>query len=493
MKKTNLSKSLIVLVSLALAVFMASCSGIPSRPDDLGLEPVEFKLTKPERWELANGLVILYQQDDEVPLVGGTLYVPNGSIYSSKEDLGVASACGSQLREGGVKGLSPEALDEKLDSLGASVESGMSDEYATAGFSSLTEDFEEVFDIFAKMIKQPSFNQKRYQLWKQLSRNGIARRKDSPDTMGSMSFAKVVFGWDGPYSRTLNLESLEKVSLQKVRKFHAENYGPVGSILTISGSVSKKRLKAALEKHFASWPAQKIIHSGPPQVTEEFKPGIYILEKDLDQASIRIGHRGPKRHGDDWFAMKIFNRIFGHGSFESTLFNRIRTELGLAYSVWGGINPGAEVGTVELYAGTRSEKAKEAILESIKVVKQVQAEAPEEERLKAAIESSQKSFVFSFASSGSIVSRQSILELLGYPEDYNETYVENLAAVTTDEVLEVAKRHMDTKDLAIVVVGRVKAEDFTGEFQQQLKEITGVELPVISLGFTHEPEILSGN
>ena len=107
-----------------------------------------------------------------------------------------------------------------------------------------------------------------------------------------------------------------------------------------------------------------------------------MLKREFDQASIVVGHSGPARNSPDIYRIQLFNRYFGHGSFGSLLFREIRSNMGLAYSVYGGIWPGFERGTVQIQSGTRVNKVTKAIRAILDLSKQVQVAAPKVEETK---------------------------------------------------------------------------------------------------------------
>ena len=113
------------LASIVLAFALSGCAAtpgavvgdVPPRPELLPKAAVTFNPRKPERWVLANGLVVYYLFDDELPVMKGKLMVPGGSLFETADQAGLFEAVGEQLREGSVKGISPEVLDKTLDDL----------------------------------------------------------------------------------------------------------------------------------------------------------------------------------------------------------------------------------------------------------------------------------------------------------------------------------------------------------------------------------------
>lgn len=440
---------------------------ISRRPDHLGQEEPSVNIVKPERWQLANGLVVLYQHDDEVPLVRGGLYLRAGAFLDPPDKVGLAAAVAAQRREGGIAGYTPERFHKHLDDLAVTVESAAENEFAKVGFSSLAENFTEAFELFAKVVREPAFDQDQLTLWRKLALEGIARRRDDPGAIAAMAFGDLVFGAGSPYSRDASPESVLQITRQDLLRFQSESVGPTGALLAISGAVPKELVQAAVERHFGSWQPQQGKLVAPP-ITDEIVPGIYVLERDFQQATVFIGHRGPARLSPDMFTIALFNQLFGQGGFDSLLFNEVRTKLGLAYAVDGGFEPGLGVGLFEISLGTRNEEATNAIKRVIELLSAVRTDRFDPMQVSKAKSAVKRRFVFNFASTEGLITRAALTEILGFPKDHDRNYLRNVERVSGEDLHRVAREKLDLKQLVIVVVGGVKAEEIAKSFAGEM-------------------------
>lgn len=476
--KANQMKKLILILSLFL-INACSLGSIPARPDSLGLDEIKFSRKEPETWTMANGLVVYYMQNDELPQVGGTLYFPGGEFYQPAGRLGLSGLTGALMREGGIRGMSPEQFDKRLNDLAASIETGFSEEYGTASFFSLEDDFEHVFSYFSEVVLRPAFSASRLALIKGLSVKGIQSRKDDPDTIADSAFKQLIYGAESPYARMASSREVQSITMDEIKAFHASYLRPNGAYFALSGSLPKDKIKKALEKYFGNWEKNAKELPKLPPITKEIRPAIYLLKRDFDQARIYIGHRGPERIPPDLHAMIVFNQLFGHGSFGSLLFSEIRSRLGLAYTVYGGLIPDNPEGMFEIYIATRVEETAKAIKATLALVDKALKEKPESVSFEDAKSKISRSFVFKFTSPGSIVQRAVTLKMLGYPDDYDQKYLETIAAVSEEGVLATAKKYIDPSKLVIVIVGRVSKEDLEAAFggEREVREFTFDEVP----------------
>ena len=467
----RLSALMICVVPLSLP---AGCSGgasgfaggIPHHPDKISLPSLEFHPERPEVWTHANGMRVHFQRDDELPVVGVQLYFRGGSLREDLHEAGIFSTTVSQMREGSVEGLSPDELDARLDRLAASIEARAGGEYGSVSAFSLKEDFPEVFELFSRVVRTPQFNQKRLSLAQSIALDAIKRRRDNPGTMGGMSLSRFVFGENSPYSAHATRASIQGFSQKRLREVHQKFVRPENAIFTIGGDISREEAEALIDRYFGNWtgPSDASLPELPTAVRSDTKPGIYVLEREFDQVTLLLGHQGPPRITDDMFARVLFNRAFSSSGFDSLLIREIRTKRGLAYSVYGGVYGGARVGEFQVYAGTRADQVLVALEQILKLVHSVTTEPIESDAIDLARQAALASYVFKFDTSAERLDRSAILELLGFPEDYDERYVEAVAAASYEEVFEIGQTWIHPDELVVVLVGNVKVEEVVNQF-----------------------------
>jgi len=454
------------ILILTLFFFSLACStqSIPSHPENIVKPELKFSPPSAERWEMDNGLVVYYLYDDEVPMVVGSLFYPAASVYSEGELAGEASLAVTLMRDGSVEGVSPKELDKKLDNLAASISTDSGSEYSSVSFSCLSEDFNTVFDIFKRVILTPAFDKSRLELNKLSTISGIHRRKESPGMIAHLVFKKVIFGETSPFGQFSTEQSINKISQELLRNFKNRYVRPNGSILAITGSIKKEELKVTLENSFKDWQKNEL---PLPEINGEGlagSEGIYVVNKDLNQTVIYLGHVGPQRHSEQELAITLFNKYFSDG-FGSVLFSQIRSKLGLAYSIGGGFSTGKWNGLFSLALATKSEHAIEALDAVLKVINEVREIAPSEVQLDEVKTAAEQSFLFTAVTPADVVYRKTALELNGFSADYDQHYIENLKKITPQAVNEVAKQLIDPKQFKIVIVGRVNAEELAKHYK----------------------------
>ena len=447
------------LLSLAL-VTSSGCSLGGLSTDRAALsraeEVAQFKPIQPEEWQLENGLRVVYLKDDELPLVKGRLFIRGGSLWGPDAPVGAVSAMGDQMRQGGAGSRSADTLDQELEELAATVSSSFSTEFGGVSFSSLASDLDKVFPIFADVALRPRFEGDRLALWKGQSLESIRRRKEDPSTVASIAFTQLLYG-DSPYGRVSVERDVQSISRDLLVSLHQKFVKPDGGLLVVTGRVDRAVVERLVEQNFGAWKARGELLPPAPPVNHEPKPGVYFVELPFSQAAVQMGHLGVPRLTPDYPAIDMFNEVFGTSGFGSRLMQKVRTELGLTYGVYGGIAPAVVKGVNYVFLQTKADSVAPAIQESIGVLSQLQAAPPTEEEMEEKKTAIQNSFVLNFDSIDDIAVRNARLKLLEYPADYDQTYLTKVAGVTPNGVQEVAQNRWDSKKFVIVVVGNETA------------------------------------
>ena len=451
------STELVIATLIACLIIWGIPSTFAKPHEKLTFEPIEFKPPVPEKWVLSNGMTLYLLEDHELPLFNINGLIKTGNIYDPADKVGLSSIFASVMRTGGTVSREPDALNEELESMAASVEVGMSAEYGTVNLSTLADDVEKGLEIFADVLRNPAFREDKLKLRKQQSIERIRRRNDNPFPVALRNFSALLYGTDHPFGWYSEIEGIESITVDDLKAFHAKYYHPNNMMLAITGDFDTETLISQLEKVFEGWESTEIAFPEVPTADEVRKPSVNYIFKDLNQTVILLGHLGIKRTPDfpDYFALRVMNDILGEGGFTSRLMKEVREKHGLAYAVGSMMqtsyytNPGEWLA----YSQTRADKTVEAISLIINVVKGLRDAPVPAAELQLTKDSLINSFVFGFESSAQIAFQQMILDYRGYAPDFLETFTDNIAKVTAEDVQTVAQKYLHPNALTIVAVG----------------------------------------
>lgn len=481
----RIRKNLLPLLFLAAATFSVlitvswakPAQAIEAKPyEELTFPPLgDIVIPDYERYELNNGLVVYLMEDHDLPLVSGSATFRTGSYLEPPEKTGLAGITGQAMRLGGTIDHPPEVLNEMLEQRAAAVETSIGGTNGSASFSSLSEDLETVFDLFAEVITQPAFEQTQFDLIKSRSAGGIARRNDDADDIVSREFRKLVYGNQSPYARIMEYSNLENISRDDAVSFYEQTLTPANMILGVVGDFDPDTMKAQIERTLGQWETSGTMDlPAPPEGTQQ-AAGLYVVDQpQLTQSYVHVGHIGDELSSPYHAPMVVLNEVLN--GFGGRLFNEIRSRQGLAYSVYAVWSPRYDHNGLFIGGGqTRSEATVPFIQSMYSEIEKVRTEPVSEAELAFAKDSVLNSFVFNFQTPSQTLSRVIRYEFYGYPQDFVFQYRDNVENATTQEVLAAAQATLIPEKLITVVVGN------TADIQPGL-DVLGV--PITELDVT---------
>jgi zinc protease len=434
-----------------------------------------FHPPEPKRIEFPNGMVVFLQEDHELPLIDGTARIHGGSREEPANKVGLVDLYGEVWRTGGTKTQTGDQLDDILEARAAKVETGGNADSTTVSLSCLKEDFDDVFKIFAELLREPEFRDDKVDLAQKEAFDAISRRNDDVAEIASREAAKLAYGSNNPYTRVPEYATIAAINRQDLIRWHHLYVHPNNIVLGIVGDFDSATMETKLRKAFGEW-AKGPQWKKPDIKFERAKPGYYLVPKeDVNQSSIRMVDLGTTKDNPDYYAIEVFNEAFG-GGFASRLFRNIRTAQGLAYSVGGGIGTGFDHPGIErLSMGTKSTTTVESIQALYAQIDDLQTNPISEDEIKRAKDSILNSFVFNFDTPNKVLSERMRYEFYKYPLDFLEKYRSGIEKIGAPDVARVAAKYVHKAQLQVLVVGN------TAEFDKSLSTLGPVKTIDISI------------
>ena len=450
---SNRSRAIVTAIAL-----LASCTLSSRAQQEKPWEKIpipqlhEFHPQQPKRIELKNGIVIFLQEDHELPFISGSVLIPGGSRDEDPAKAGLVGLYGQAWRTSGTAKMDGDALDDLLEAKAAHIETGGDDDSTALSWDSLKGDADQVFALALDLLLHPKFNQEKLELAQQQEATGIVRRNDDESAIAERESAKLIYGVNSPYTRQPELATIGSVTVDDLKAWHEKTIGGK-LIIGISGDFDPAAIEAKLRATFEGLPqakptpARHDVFAGPT-------PGVYFIDKqDVNQSNVEIVGIGTDRHNPDVPTLSVMNQILG-GGFASRLFQKVRTELGLAYEVGGGISFAydhpAEFRTVVL---TKSPSTVDATKAALGEIAGLTSKPFTETELARAKDNLLTSFLFRYDTRDKVLAERERLEFYGYPADYLETYKAALEKVTVADLDRVAKKYIHPDKLAVLVVG----------------------------------------
>ena len=447
-----MKRFILIGLSLMLGLSFAQTGADWPDPSELSYKPVEFTPPEPTRAELSNGVVVYLLEDRTLPLVKGVAYVDAPGVLEPADKVGLASLTASLLREGGAGEYSPDELDEALETLAASVEATSNDFYASVSFDALSDNVDEVMTLWSDVLIRPSFDAGRLEVAQGRSLEQVRRTKDDPTQLAVREFFfRVAEGHpSGAYPTE---ESLSSITQDDVIDFYETYYAPNVSAVAVTGDFETSEMLEKLETVLGDWEAKDISYPDLPAFDPNPDPKVYYLPKEVAQSTVLVGHPSVLAYSPEYNDLDVASQILGNG-FSSRLFTEIRTKRGLAYATGSQLGQGFSYpGTFFTFAITNGEDTGQVIELLLGEIRNLQEGGVTEAELEQRRETILNRSLFRFTSPAAITERTARVGLLGLEPGYYEAYLENVQAVTPEEVQAVAQQEMRPDDVIIMVVG----------------------------------------
>ena len=445
--------ALLFAVTAALAAPVASFAQQDKPWEKIPIPKLhEFNPQQPKRIELKNGIVLFLQEDHELPFVSGAVLIPGGSRDVEPAKAGLIGIYGQAWRTSGTAKMDGDALDDLLEAKAAHIETEGDEDSTALSWDSLKGDADQVFSLALDLLLHPKFNAEKLELAQQQEATGIVRRNDDESAIAEREGEKLAYGPNSPYTRQPELATIGAITLDDLKAWHDRTIG--GKLIVgVSGDFDPVAMEAKLRAAFEGLPqakpqaARHDVFPGP-------KPGVFFIDKeDVNQSDVQIVGTGTDRRNPDVPALEVMNQILG-GGFTSRLFQKVRTELGLAYEVGGGLSFAYDhPATFGVVVVTKSATTVEATKAAMTEIAGLTARPFTQEELDRGKDNLLSSFLFRYDTKEKVLAERERLEFYGYPADYLVTYKAALEKVTLADLDRVSKKYIQPEKYAVLVVG----------------------------------------
>ena len=420
-----------------------------------------FQLPPIHRRKLSNGMEVLVVENHELPTVNMNLVFPTGRSSDPDARLGLANLLAAVWDEGTERRSSDE-IAEELAGIGATLSVNSDWDSSSVRLFTLKRHLAAALEIFGDVVQHPAFPEKELDRQRNIALGRLVQVRDEPTLLAGLAVHATLYGREHPYGKPQygTAASLKSIGRDDLLAFYRSRFRPEAASLIVVGDVAPDEVVGDLEKAVGSWNP-----GGPPPTAQPFPPPppakpsrvILVDKPGAVQSVIAVGLIGADRRSPDYHALTVMNSIFG-GQFSSRLNMNLREKKGYTYGArttfdWRVHQPGPFVATSSVQTAVTAPALVEFLNEYAGMVGKQPISDDELEFSKKYLT---RGYPAGFETPTQVANHLETLVEFRLPDDYFNTYVPKIRAVTAEEVLRVARKYLDVDHLAAIIVGDAK-------------------------------------
>ena len=401
---------------------------------------------------LSNGMLVVLAESHTFPKILAQLSFRGGNAVVAHRAPGLAEMTATVVRTG--TGSRPSRrIEEDLRRMGADLGTHAGADSSSISVSGLAEFSIGLLELIADLARDASFPEDEFERERRQRFEELRIERTTPGFLANERLRRVLFG-EHPYAVVAPTE--EEVAAyrrEQLVEFYHHYYVPPGALLILVGDFSSEVMLEQVERVFGGWTAQQ---AEAPRFPEPPRPsGRHVHLVHLPgsvQTQVVLGNLAINRRDPDWYRTVLANSIYG-GAFHSRLVMNIREQKGYTYSPRSGINPLRQYGYFSVHAAVRNEVAAATLTEMFYEMDRMRSVLVTPEELESARSYLTGVFSLGVATQDGLLGQLSTVYLDRLPEDYLETYRERIRALDAQDVMTAARRHFDSANAQIVLVG----------------------------------------
>src|SRR6201991_1957153 len=401
---------------------------------------------------LPNGLTIVVVEDGRLPLISYRLAFRIGGAFDPPELPGLTDLMAGLLPEGTESKTSREIADE-IAGIGASLSAGANSDYTIVGASALTSFNEQILELMAEIVLQPSFPENEVELAKENTKESLRQQRAQPSFLASEMVSRVMFGAH-PYSVVAPTpESIDRSSRDEFVKFHREKFVPNSAVFIVVGNIKHEEMVNRIESLFSTWERGADLVTNFPAPPVRNKRTAYLVDRPGSaQSNIVIANTGIVRTSPDYFPMLLMHTVLGANA-SSRLFMNLREEKGYTYGAYSNLDARRTAGTFRSTAEVRTPVTGDSLKEFFYELNRIRTELVSDKEISDAKSYLTGVFPIRLETQEGLTDQLVQIKMLNLPDNYLDHYRERVQAVTVADIQRVATKYVRPDEAAVIVVG----------------------------------------
>ncbi|HDM90200.1 MAG TPA: insulinase family protein [candidate division WOR-3 bacterium] len=402
---------------------------------------------------LPNGLVVVAARKEGLPLFRALLAFRAGALYDPAGKAGTAYIL-KDLFQQGPEGMTSTELAYAIEGLGGEIGSRVSYNDLRISLGVLSPHADSALSILARVVSKPALRPEDFQKLKRRALSRLQQVYSDPNRVVSRHFRRALYG-EHPLGRPIEGDesSLEALTLEDVRDFYERFCYPNNAVLIIVSDIEQSKVIEMVRRHFGEWAPGKVKIPEIPSPRPVEGKYVEIIDMDVNQSYISLGHLGLRRSDPDYNGVRIMNYILGGGAFASRFFKIVRNEKGLAYSAYSYFEAGSKFpGYFIAHLETSVDNTNDAVGLVLNLIRDMKRKGVKKEELDDARAYFKGSLPRMTETYDRLADAILFGELQGLPDMYWEKDVEEIQKMDVDYVNEMARKYLDPENFVLVIV-----------------------------------------
>jgi zinc protease len=458
--KMTVTKNLIVGLAIIFANSLSAQLDRSIVPES-GPTP-EIFFGKPQTFTLDNGLTVMVVENNKLPRASASLSFDNPLIFEG-EIAGVSSILAEMIGNG-TQSISKEDFIEEVDFMGASLNITGSGAFA----GSLKRYFPRVLELMSQAVLEPLFTQEEFDNQKNLIKESLKTSEKDVSTAANRVQNFITYGANHPNGEFVSQASLDKASFNDAVDFYNNFSSPNNAYLVILGDIEFEEIKEKVTELFNSWESKEVVANSFPEPKNPDETEVIFVDMPNGVQSVVtvINTTDFNKKQTDYFPALVATRILGGGG-AGRLFNNLREDKGWTYGSYSSISESYKTkGLILAQAQVKNEVTDSAAVELLVELDKMRNKLVTDEELMSTKAKYTGNFVMSLENPATIAGFARNIITQDLPEDYYNSFLENINNVTKQDVQNAAQKYFSTNKTRIFI---------TGKGSEILEKIEGIE------------------
>jgi zinc protease len=402
------------------------------------------------RMRLANGIRLVLMEYHRAPTLTVRVVFAGGEKLDPPGKTGATSLMADLVKRGTETRTAPQ-IAEAVDYLGGSLEAAADDERCSASLDVLAKDTDTGLDLMADILRHPTFPAEELERERKLEISSLQAIGEDPGRIASYVLTETIYAGH-PYGREASVASLQSITRDDIVAAYRYAISSDRMIVVAVGDFKTAEMAARIKTRFGDWAPEGVAPMPAPPVPPAPVRRILIDKPDATQTQVRFARIGFPRASPNYFAAELANTILG-GGFTSRLVDEVRVNKSLTYSIGSAFASQKAGGLFEVTTFTKIETTR-ALLDTVQKVlaKTAQGGVTETEYQKARGYLAGQ-YAVHVETPEALAGELASMAFYGLPDNYLETYLPRLRAITLPEVNRIARMYFGPNAHSTIMVG----------------------------------------